>query len=123
MLRSPGRFNCRVAQAGGGVQDGAYHGGNGGNFLQRILPWISVYDAVHSEARDQHARYALCRQEAADAIGMLGEDLDGFYAFIFDHKAIGVGFFDFRDILPAQSFPSGKSHARGGEHGCNGRPT
>lgn len=115
VLRCAGCFNGGVAKAGGSVEDVADDGGDRGNFLQGILQRVYIYDAVHGEARDQHAWCAARWQETTDAIGILGEDLDSFYAFALDNEAVRVRFIDLLNILPTQPFAAREKDALGGE--------
>jgi hypothetical protein len=69
--------DCGVAQAGCRIEDAPADRRDGRDLALRILPGIDILDAVHDKPGDQHAGRAPPWHQAAHAVRMLGEDLDG----------------------------------------------
>jgi hypothetical protein len=69
--------DCGVAQAGCRIEDAPADRRDGRDLALRILPGIDILDAVHDKPGDQHAGRAPRWLQAAHAVSMLGEDLDG----------------------------------------------
>ena len=66
----------RVSQPHRRVQHVARHLAHRLNFVERVLVWVAIHNAVHGDARDEHGRGAVGGVEGVGALQFFGEEVD-----------------------------------------------
>src|SRR6266480_5265436 len=111
-------FGCLdgcISQACSRVQNASHDRRNGCNLPQGILHRINVFDAMHHEACNEHARRSPCRHQATYTVCVFREYLYRSDIVIFENEAVNFGFADLLYAMPIDVFAFRKCDTFGSE--------